>query len=174
MYGGKMDISIVYAARYRGLNVQSVHTHSDIFQLYILNNDRLELFDGNSAYTPDSESSVILIKPSEKHCLRLVYYADTQDWFDNDINCDFDCKFSVADCELYKSLMALPQIVNVEDISFCRRLADMILKTLDSGNKTVAYSAFNTLIYSLLGSASGTDEEKKPIFYTNNTNFHAD
>ena len=173
MYSGKMDISIVYAARYRGLNVQSVHTHSDIFQLYILNNDRLELFDGKNAYTPDSESSVILIKPSEKHCLRLVYHADTQDWFDNDINCAFDCKFSVADRELYKSLMALPQIANVEDISFCRRLADIILKTLGSGNKSVAYSAFNTLIYFLLGNASSDDQEE-PIFYTNNTNFHAD
>ncbi|MBR5157305.1 MAG: hypothetical protein IKW59_06020 [Clostridia bacterium] len=118
MYKDEFDISIIYAARYRGVNADSVHSHDSLFQLYILNNDRLELFDGEISYIPDHLSEIVLIKPSEKHCLRLVEPAETQDWLDDDINCLLDCKFSVSDHELYKKLMNLPRIIKVTDISF--------------------------------------------------------
>jgi len=158
-------LTIVYAARYRGLNTANVHTHS-IFQLYILDSDHLELFNGNESYIPDHTKEIILIKPNKTHCLRLVYNSDTQDWFDSDINCSFDCKFSVNDSELYERISSLPEIIRVGDTAFYKKLSDIILTALSSGDMTCANCAFQTLIHALL--APQQKSSNKPIFYTNN------
>jgi len=174
MYTDNPGISIVYAARYRGLNVHEAHTHNEIFQLYILNNDRLELFDGENAVTPDSENEIIIIKPSEKHSLRLSYRANNRDWFDGDINCAFDCKFFVTDPALYETLMALPRTVKVKNMPFFRHLADITLNALNKGDTTVARSTLHVLIYELALESIGVQDAGEPLFYTNNSDFHAD
>ncbi|MBQ4151078.1 MAG: helix-turn-helix transcriptional regulator [Clostridia bacterium] len=159
------DLTIVYAARYRGLNTSQVHTHS-IFQLYILDSEHLELYNGSSSYIPDHTKEILLIKPNVEHCLRLVYDSDTQDWFDKNINCAFDCKFSVNDNELYQRLSSLPEVLDVGDTAFCKKLAVIILNALSDGNTDLAHSAFRTLIYSLMLPQSENPNE--PVFYTNN------
>lgn len=165
MIDERNDLTIVYAARYRGLNTAQVHTHS-IFQLYILDNDHLELFDGNSAYIPDHTKEIVLIKPEKEHCLRLVYNSDTQDWFDGDINCAFDCKFSVNDSELYRHIMSMPEVIDVGDTDFFKRLSAIVLTALSDGDALSAHCAFRTLIHALLTPLPQNTGE--PIFYTNN------
>lgn len=159
------QLTIVYAARYRGMNTDQVHTHS-IFQLYILDSEHLELFDGSSSYIPDHTKEIILIKPNKAHCLRLVYNSDTQDWFDSDINCAFDCKFSVNDNELFERISLLPEVIHVGDTYFYKRLADIILTALSRQDISCAHFAFQTLIYALLAPQQKCSNE--PIFYTNN------
>ena len=158
-------LTIVYAARYRGINAVQVHTHS-IFQLYILDSDHLELFDGKDSYIPDHTKEIILIKPNKEHCLRLVYNSDTQDWFDSDINCFFDCKFSVTDNELYKRISSLPEIIRVDDTAFYKKLADIILSSLSTGDILSAHCAFRTLISAII--TPPAENSIEPVFYTNN------
>ena len=165
MNNERNDLTIVYAARYRGLNTAQVHTHS-IFQLYILDNEHLELFNGKTSYTPNHKREIVLIKPEKEHCLRLVYNSDTQDWFDGDINCAFDCKFSVNDGELYRRMLSMPEVIDVGDTDFYKRLSDVVLTALSSGDTHSAHCAFKTLIHAILNPCKQGSVE--PIFYTNN------
>lgn len=166
------EFSIIYAARYRGINFYQLHTHK-IFQLYVIKGKNMEYTDGTSSVTPDPDSQVILVKPGERHCLRPLQKYKTQSWLDEGINFSFDCKFSVSDEKLYSSLMNLPNIISVGNTDFYRRLGNIIINNLLGDNPATAYNAFATILYSLTTAEERDDSDsEKPAFYTQNTDEH--
>ena len=98
------DITIIYAARYRGLCTAEMHRHV-LFQLYVIRSDRLEFVENGNVIPYDHTHHVILVKPDLPHCLHMKDHTDA-DWLAPGINCILDCKFSVSNTMLCDRLMA--------------------------------------------------------------------
>jgi len=170
------DITIVYAARYRGLYSASMHRHV-LFQLYLLCSDRLEFLENGQIVPYDFKRHVILVRPDTDHCLRINENIDS-DWLAPGINCALDCKFSVSEPELCDRLMQLPVLIDVGDTSPLSALASLMLRSLENGSElsmSAAYSAFRSILEILLNyggiAESGTktlEVGSEPYFFSSN------
>ncbi len=161
------DLTIIFAARYRGNNISEVHLHR-IFQLYVLSTDRLEFFDGTNTFYPDPEREIVLVKPLVEHAMRLRSSGGNSDWLAPDINCALDCKFAVNDASLAEKLSELPEIIDVGNTEFYRSLSSLLIRALsmpDGSGLSAALSALNTMLYSLILPSDNSDS---PYFYSSN------
>ena len=165
--------TILYAARYRGMNETAAHTHI-LFQLIVLCSDELELYDGSTCIRPDWRRELLLIKPGQAHDLHLRVDSDVEDWLAPGINCALDCKFAVKDEALAERLKALPTCVPVGDTSFYLRLSEVLLAALGRGEESTAYSALNVMLASLTASPQPEETADTPCFFSSNRRQDAD
>jgi len=173
----ELDFTIIYAARYRGMNKSETHRHM-LFQLYILCSDRLELFDGKEIINCDPGREILLVKPELPHVLSMKSSAEDSDWLAPGINCALDCKFAVNSDTLRKKLLSLPTKITVSDTSVFLTLASLVLDSLampDNSGLSAAYSAFATLLNLMISGGNVSDPVKsQPYFFSSNHKHTAD
>ena len=152
----ELDLTIIYAARYRGLNDNRPPHRHRLYQLYVLCSDRLELFTGEGTLRCDHTKEVILIKPGDDHVLRLREDNTENSWLASGINCALDCKFSVNSDQLAARLDRLPIVIETGDTSALIRLSSLMLDSLEQNSefgRQTAYSALSSLLGLIVNSA---------------------
>lgn len=173
MRGESEQLKIIYAARYRGIHNEHVHSHV-LFQLYVLRS-RMTFSGEEKEISIDPDRAVVLVKPGEPHCVWLGASPardggeGSNDWMADGVKCALDCKFAVTGTELRGRLMALPLFIKTDKIGYFRDLADVLFGELMSGSEdgiAAAHSILHTLLCSLPGMAPVPSKNDAPFFYT--------